>query len=205
MQHSSLKSKAQRLVRRTIILSVAWALSACSFVDQFIADNSDEIRERNLLTLLAVAYASNPCNRTASPGLSAGAATSGSLINVGSIRGRVTTSAGLPVVNALVLVEDGNQTDSTFYASHSSLGRDGSFEIAGIPVGASYRVSVEPLNLAYAGRIDSHIDCFLSPVAFTYGWYAGSGTTAASTYGSAAVVATTANVRNDIGTLVIRP
>ena len=179
---------------------------SCTLYDSiFGKDNAEEIRNQNLLILLAAAYLSNPCNRIGPPNAAAGAATSGALIGAGSLRGRVRTTAGAPVVNALVLVEDGNQADSTFFASHSSLSRDGSFEIAGIPVGASYRVSVEPINTAYYSRIETHIDCFLSPATFTYGWYAGNGAGVASSFGAASTVSTTANVRNDIGTLVVSP
>ena len=184
-----------------VILSLIFVQTHCQFFDD---KDKERTRDTNLLALLVLAYLSNPCNRVAPPGANAGAPTSSALLNVGSLRGRVQDTDGTPVLNALVLVEDGPQSaDSTYFSSHSSLSADGSFEIAGIPVGSTYKVSVEPINTAYYSRIDTHIDCFLSPTTFQYGWFAGDGVTAARTFNGAATLATATNGRTHIGTLKV--
>lgn len=198
------KQSAPRVLR-LIIPALAFAL--------VVASTSGCIRrgqnydEANLLTILLVAYAANPCLRTAMPIATAGRATGTSLVGAGSIIGKVRTTTGAPVLNALLLIDDNTSNDASFFSTHTSLAADGSFEVAGIRWSTGpFKVSVEPLNPAYAGRIDTHIDCFASPRSFTAGWYQGDGATAATSAGSAtAVPAGGANQRVQIGTIVVSP
>jgi hypothetical protein len=69
--------------------------------------------------------------------------------NLASVKGRLVKADGSPVLGAVVMVDNySGQNDNIFYGSHSSINRDGSFEIAGIPSGATnYCIAVEPLAL----------------------------------------------------------
>ncbi len=178
-------------------------LLGCTYFED---DKSDETRERNLLILLAAWYLSNPCNRIAPPVTNAAAATSNALTGVGSFRGRVLTTGGSAVVNAIVMAQDATSNDDAdVFGTHSSLRADGSFELAGLLTSIpNYKLSVEPLNPAYAQRIDLHIDCFVAPSSFQYGWYAGNGATAATSFAGGSTLSVSPNVRTDVGTFVVR-
>jgi len=128
-----------------------------------------------MLLFFLIAITSNKCYSTSSPLPESAAHTSPSLPSSASVKGKALTRRGAPVVSALVIVDDAVKGDNVYYSSHTSINRDGSFQISGIPTGPNYTLSIEPLNIMYNNHIDNHIDCFQSPISFTEGYYTGSG------------------------------
>jgi len=163
--------------------------------------------DQNLLILLLIASAANqnPCNSIASPVL-ASAQPSGTLSGApaaGNITGRLVTSSGASAVNQLVIVEDttdvSNSAAVNFWSSHTSANRDGTFFIAGVPGGTTVKLSFEPISSTYYGRIDNHIDCFLTPTSFTAGW--ANGSSIVSTRGAGQTYTITTGSTLDAGTI----
>lgn len=167
-------------------------------------DNDDEERRWNILALAIILYNANPCNFAGTPSeTSAGPRTTNA--GVGSVKGRVITTTGAPVVNALVIADGGTQVDANSWSSHTSIARDGSFLIAGIPTGAgALKLGVEPVQSTFYGRIDTHIDCFMSPLTFTSGWYQTGGGTTSSYAGASTFTVSGAGVTN-LGTITVVP
>ena len=134
------------------------------------ANNDDRERTR-LLTLLGLAYLSNSCDGVASPTLESAMHTSPALTGYGYLKGKVKTQDGEPVVGGLVTL--GLGITNTLYGSHTGINRDGTFIISGIPINNYYKLSISQVDDLYAGRIDTHLDCYSSPRYFTEGLYAG--------------------------------
>ncbi len=167
--------------------------------------SSDEDTRLLLLALLVVAYNMNPCNFAGTP-TEASAGTTSTNNTVGSVKGKVQLTTGVPVVNALVIADTGTTSDANFWSSHTSINRDGSFLISGIPPTGTVRLAVEPLSSTFYGRIDTHIDCFLSPLSFTSGWYVSNGTAAAAASpGSGTTFAVTGGAVTNLGTITVSP
>lgn len=183
-----------------ILLSAALLLQSCQFLGE-----DEKLKEQNdttlLLVLLGVAYFSNPCNFAGVPSLTS-AQPSGSMAAAGSIRGRIVTSAGSPVVGALVIAEDNAGVNTTFFSTHSSINRDGTFYLSGIPA-ATVKLAVEPIYSDYYNRIDTHLDCFMTPRSFTAGWARASGQTITTTRASGSNFAITNGAVTDAGTIII--
>ena len=179
-----------------VALSLLCACSNVKFWEKEKEDNTDK-----LILLLAAAYLANPCNFTASPVLTS-AQPSGTMTGVaGSIKGKLLTRAGTPAISALVIAEDNAGIGVNYWATHSSINRDGSFQISGIPGGTTVKLSFESILSDYNGRIDGHIDCFKTPSTFTAGWATGGTLTTARASGQnfAIVNATTL----DAGTIYL--
>ncbi|MEQ8351438.1 MAG: carboxypeptidase-like regulatory domain-containing protein [Leptospiraceae bacterium] len=143
-----------------------------------------------LLSALIVLYASNPCNFQSAPQLSA---VRPSVANVWpTVQGRVLQANGDPAIAALVIVQDSDTDGASdgpgkrFVSTFTGLNGDGSFYMAGLPnITDQYRISVEPIDSTYDGRIDTHIDCFQNPSSFSPGYYTGPSSTINSNTGSA--------------------
>ncbi len=178
-----------------------FALACDSAVLNLDGKNDDRERQLRLLGLFFIAV--NPCTTAVSPGTGSAGFSAGSVAGFGSVSGRLLTATGAPVVSALVTVDDGDATNSIFYSSHTSINRDGSFTVAGIPAGSGYRVSVEPVNPLYANRITTHIDCFETPASFTEGFYSGADSVITTTSGSAAGFSLSSTESRDLGTFRI--
>jgi hypothetical protein len=118
-----------------------------------------------------------------------------------SLKGKFITASGNPVIGAPVFLDNGTNGDGIHYSTHSSVDNDGSFAISGVPTGVSYRLAVEPLNTDnFAGRITTHIDCFLTPASFTAGWWSNSGDTITTSVPAASITLTDSQVL-DVGTI----
>ena len=90
------------------------------------------------------------------------------------------------------------------FSTLSSVNRDGTFLLSGLPTGASYNIAIESLNTEFAGRISTHVDCFQTPASFTDGWYSGSGGSLVGSSGAGTSVSLpTANSVVDVGTVLI--
>lgn len=190
---------------RILAAALAGLLLAASC--QFPWDKEQEkLDEQNrntlLLVLLVAAYYSNPCNFAGVPTLASAQASGGMNNAGGSIRGRIMTSASTGAVGALVIAEDNAGVGTNFYSTHSSIDRDGTFFIAGIPA-STVKLAVEPIHSDYYNRIDTHVDCFLSPRSFTAGWSRGNGATTTTTRASGSNFVITNGAVTDAGTIVI--
>ena len=126
------------------------------------------------------------------------------LAGVGTVRGRVLTPAGRPMIGALVTVDDAVAGDSVHYSTHSSVLGDGTFIISGVPSGPGYTLSVEPVDAQYNERIDFHLDCHSSAQTFTEGWYVGADQSISLTGGSALGFSITDNAVTDLGSFRLR-
>lgn len=120
----------------------------------------------------------------------------------GSIRGKILTSASTGAVSALVIAEDNAGVSTTFFSTHSSINLDGTFFISGIPA-STVKLAVEPIYSDYYNRIDTHIDCFISPRSFTAGWARSSGQTTTTTRASGSNFVITNGAVTDAGNIVI--
>ncbi len=163
---------------RVVCVLLCACLASCSNV-RFWEKPPEDDTVTLLLLLGAAAYLSNPCNFTASP-LSASVVPSGANAGQGNIRGRLLTRAGQPAVSALVIAEDNANVGTIFWSSHTSLNRDGSFQISSIPNAVVVKLSFEPISSTFDNRIDRHIDCFKTPATFQAGWANSSGTLSTS-------------------------
>lgn len=142
--------------------------------------SSDDNEQETLLGLLLLVYLSDPCNQISSPLLTSAQATNTSALgsgegNMGVVRGRVTTSSGSSVVAANIAAEPVGSPGTSLVSTYSSVNRDGTFLLSGIPAGTNYRIAVEPIDPEFDQRIDTHIDCFQSPKSFTSVWIPASG------------------------------
>lgn len=174
--------------------------------------NSDEGTAQLLFLLYYINLISNPCNTVAPPAAQSALPT-GTLVEAASITGRILKSDGTPVVGALVIADGGpagsspNATDLEHYSTHSSINSDGTFTLSGLPTaaaGAIYRIAVEPVHDNFSGRIDTQLDCFLTPSTFTPGWYAGADATVTTDAASATtftLLSTDDNTVKDLGTI----
>ncbi len=193
-----------------VLLVTMMILPSCYYFQK--PPDNNKMQEMTLLVVLGLAYFGNPCNFAASPISSSAVSSSALPANYASVKGRLLTTTGQPVVNALVVLDEATSvSDQYYYSSHSAVNRDGSFVIAGFPFGAGFpvaspqfRLSVEPIHTSMYQRIDTHIDCFMSPANFTAGWYKGAGNSIISTVGSAtAITGFSTNEVRDLGTIYV--
>ncbi|MBR33791.1 MAG: hypothetical protein CMN77_21010 [Spirochaetaceae bacterium] len=188
----------------------SWLLPVLIATMPFIA-SCQEQKDDSLLTAFLVVYASNPCNFQARPQLSA---VSPSVANVWpTVKGRVLQANGDPAIAALVIVQDSDTDGASdgpgkrFVSTFTGLNGDGSFYMAGLPnVTDQYRISVEPIDPQYDGRIDTHIDCFQNPASFSPGYYTGPSSTINSNTGSAQTFQLNPNASQlyDAGDILLR-
>ena len=185
-----------------LLAMLAFSLSACQ---------NDDGKQDQLLTGLLIAYAANPCNFQARPQLSAVSPSA----NLGwpIVKGRVLQANGEPVIGALVIAEDLDADGASdgpgkrFVSTFSGIDGTGTFYMSGLPNTADdYRLSVEPIDPTYDGRIDQHIDCFQNPSSFSAGYYTGPGSTVNRNTGSATSFSVTMNPSSvyDVGDIYIR-
>ncbi len=162
----------------------------------------------NKNNLLLLANMCDSCSFTASPAAGTGLATSAAAMtnaSLATVRGKVVTAAGDPVVGAVVMLDNGSINDEIHYGSHTSINRDGSFEISGIRISdGPFYLSLEPLDEEFYQRIDEHLLCFHTPASFTSGWYAGDGNTITVTRISCTTFTLTAGQVRDLGTIRLK-
>ncbi|MCB1171773.1 MAG: carboxypeptidase regulatory-like domain-containing protein [Leptospiraceae bacterium] len=172
---------------------------------------TDDGKQDQLLTGFLIAYAANPCNFQARPQLSS-VSPSGNL-GWPIVKGRVLQSNGDPVIGALVIAEDLDADGASdgpgkrFVSTFSGIDGTGTFYMSGLPNTADdYRISVEPIDPTYDGRIDQHIDCFQNPSSFSAGYYTGPGSTVNRNTGSATSFSVTMDPSSvyDVGDIYIR-
>lgn len=195
------ESRVSRVAASVLFFCALGLSSSC----QYLGGEDEKLKEQNqntlLFALIAAAYFSNPCNFAGVPSLSSAQA-SGSMAAAGSIRGKILTSASTGAVSALVIAEDNAGVNTTFYSTHSSINLDGTFYISGIPA-STVKLAVEPIFSDYYNRIDTHIDCFISPRSFTAGWARSSGQTTTTTRASGSNFVITNGAVTDAGSIVI--
>ena len=165
-------------------------------------DDQEEEDQFNLLLLTGlVVVASNPCFSQASPTRASAMHSASSLAGRTTIYGRIATLSGAPVISALVVAQS---STVNHFSTHSSVERNGSFVLSGLPSGATYKVAVESIDSDFNGRIDTHIGCFQSPSSFVDGWYAGDGATLVSSQAAGtSVPLLTANQFVNLGTILL--
>lgn len=160
--------------------------------------------DQQMLLLFSAAYLLNPCSGQLSPVLSSAQATSSLPAGSGSVTGRLLTTSGKPVVGALVIAFDGSPTP-VFVGTHTSVNGAGTFFLSGAPAGPGYKLSVEPIAKDFYGRIDTQLDCFLSPASFVSGYYNGAGNTVVSGAGSATTFAISSGGVTDLTGIYVMP
>jgi hypothetical protein len=169
-----------------------------------LLESDDDQDQLTNLLLLGGLYliVSNPCFSQASPSLASALHKSTALTGRTTITGRITTSAGAPVVAAVVIAKTGL---TNHISTLSAVNRDGTFYMSGIPTASGYKIAVESIHPDFDGRIDTHVDCFQTPASFTDGWYRGSGVTITGSEASATTVdlSTSANQIVDLGQIVL--
>lgn len=167
-----------------------------------LLDDDDDDDTTNLLLLGSLLLiASNPCNSTASPTIASALHSASSLTGRATITGRVATLSGAAVVAAVVIAQS---SSANHFSTLSSVNRDGSFYLSGLPTGATYNIAIESINSDFQGRIATHVDCFQTPSSFTDGFYSGPGGTLVSTSGAGTTVnLNTANEIRNLGTILI--
>jgi len=153
-----------------------------------------------ILIILALTPRSGPCSAVASPDL-ASAQPVGLMVGAGNITGRLVTASGQNAVSQLVIAEDTANPGVNFWSSHTSVNRNGTFEIAGIPSGTTVRLSFEPIASMYYYRIDSQIDCFMTPASFSPGWASTNGSSITPGKTSGATYLITSGTTIDVGTI----
>lgn len=195
----------QRLLSKVTSAVLLLALAACQAPWDKEKEKLDEQNRNTLiLILLAAAYYSNPCNTTGIPSLASAQAAGAMNGAGGSIRGKILTASSTGAVSALVIAESNAGVGTTFFSTHSSIDRDGTFFISGIPSSVSpLKVAVEPIYSDYYNRIDTHIDCFISPRSFTSGWSRGNGATTTTTRASGSNFTITNGAVTDAGTIIV--
>lgn len=196
------KAKRSRLVFAfALICALALSASGCG---DLLSGNEDEEKEEltNLLLIGALyLYASNPCNFIAPPTLASAMHAATNLAGRASITGRITTQGGAAVVAAVVIAQS---SSVNHFSTLSSVNRDGTFLLSGLPTGATYKVAIESIDSDMAGRIATHVDCFQTPASFTDGWYAGNGVGLVSSQAAGTnVTLNTANQIADLGTILL--
>ena len=200
-----METRMRLMFRITSAVLVLTLGTACQTPWDKEKDKLDEQNRNTLiLILLAAAYYSNPCNTTGIPSLASAQAAGGMNGAGGSLRGKILTASSTGAVSALVIAESNAGVGTTFFSTHSSIDRDGTFFIAGIPASASpVKIAVEPIYSDYYNRIDTHIDCFISPRSFTSGWSRGNGATTTTTRASGSNFTITNGAVTDAGTIVV--
>ncbi|MCR9144015.1 MAG: carboxypeptidase regulatory-like domain-containing protein [bacterium] len=192
----------RRLARGLATLLLLAAMSTQATCAGLLQQDDDGDEQTNLFLLSALLIiASNPCNSTASPTMASALHSSTVLSGRATIFGRVATLTGAPVVAAVVIA---TSSATNHFSTLSSVNRDGTFYLSGLPTGATYKVAIESINSDFQGRIATHVDCFQTPSSFTDGFYAGSGVSLVSTSGAGTdVVLSTANELRDLGTILL--
>lgn len=173
------------------------------------ACQTSEGNEDLLLGAFLIIYASNPCNFQARPQLSSVTPTvTNSRPN---ITGRVLQANGEPAIAALVIAEDTDADGGSdgpgkrFVSTFTGLDGDGSFYMAGLPNATDgYRISVEPIDSEYDGRIDTHIDCFQNPSSFSAGYYTGPSSEVNRNTGSASTFTLNPGDTFNAGDIILR-
>ncbi|MEQ9364931.1 MAG: hypothetical protein RIF32_11840 [Leptospirales bacterium] len=188
-----------RGVAALLILLIA-AQGACA--GNLIGQDDDDDDQTNLLLLGALfLFASNPCNSTASPTVASALHSAASLTGRATITGRIATLTGAPVIAAVVVA---HSSSANHFSTLSSVNRNGTFYLSGLPTGATYKVAIESINTDFRGRIATHVDCFQTPAAFTDGYYAGSGVSlVGSEAAGTGVTLSTANEVRDLGAILL--
>ncbi len=126
---------------KSVLLSVLFA-SSC-----FLQKKEEEDTDILLYAALGIAFYSNPCNWIASPVQLSAQSSSSLPANYASVKGKLVTSAGRPVVNALVVLDETNSlTDSYYYGSHAAVIRDGSFVISGFSLRGRFPCRVTAIS-----------------------------------------------------------
>ncbi len=196
------KNKSVRLLALGAILSFLLSSgSACNALTPPASDDNDDLLLIGLLFVGVVSVLNNACNSVASP-VADSARAPNAMNNRATIQGRILTAAGAPVVSAVVIAR---QSSTVFASTYSSVNRDGSFILAGVPAGgADYKIAIESIDSDFAGRVDTHIDCFQTPASFTDGWYTGSGGALSTSESSGSTVTVSSeNTTVDVGTILL--
>ena len=189
------KFKQKSRMASSIILVLLFFVYGCNLEDT-LYPNRDKTRQQQQMRVLilysALLYYSDPCNYGSYIYPRLGSAQRSSLIPPSGfmdVTGRVVTNNGKAVRGALVLLEDpdkivlepdtGISQPEFYYGTHSSVNNDGTFYLSGVHYtpGDNFLLSVAPIESSYFGRIDMHLDCYLSPRDFQEGWYTGDGGT----------------------------
>lgn len=185
----------------TAVLLAFGTNTGCVALSSSSGDDNNDLLLLSLLLVGTAAVLSNSCNSVASPNADSARAPN-AMNNRATITGKILTAAGAPVVSAVVIARQ----STTIYAStYSSVNRDGSFILAGLPAGgANYKIAIESIQSDFAGRVDSHIDCFQTPASFTDGWYTGDGGTLNTSESAGSTVAVSSeNTTVNVGTILL--
>ncbi|MBL8019856.1 MAG: hypothetical protein JNM27_09340 [Leptospirales bacterium] len=190
------------MLRNVIAILLLAASMNCAAM--FDADKTSSFSNEELFViLLLLSQRQDACSGVGVPVLASAQGTGSMGGAAGSISGRLLTASGAPVVSALVIAEDSGSTGITFFSSHTSIARDGSFLISGIPGGSTVKLSFEPIDSGFKNRIDKHIDCFMTPSTFTVGWAPNTGSSLVSTKGSGRTYTITTGATNNAGNIFL--
>lgn len=196
----SLRQRLHSCMTLGLVAVLLFSGTACNALGLGGRDDNDDLTKLLLLSGIFL-FASNPCNSIASPTVASASHGSAALSGRATLAGRILTRSGAPVVSALVVAQS---SSVNHFSTLSSVNRNGSFYLSGLPTGAGYKIAVESLNTEFNGRIATHVDCFQTPSSFTDGWYSGSGGALVSSSGAGTSVnLSTANATVDVGTILL--
>ncbi|MCE9600360.1 MAG: hypothetical protein K8S54_20550 [Spirochaetia bacterium] len=190
------------MLRKLMILLLALGIN-CTVLGLEPQKQSGLSNQDLFLLLLLLSQRQDACAGVSSPILSSAQGTGSMGGAAGSITGRLLTASGASAVSALVIAEDSATTGLTFFSSHTSIGRNGTFLISGIPGGSTVKLSFEPIDTGFKNRIDRHIDCFMTPASFTSGWAPNTGSSLVSTKGTGRTYTITTGGTFDAGNIFL--